>query len=109
MFENWVQSRIFGSKRSEVTGEWRKLYNEELIDLYSKNIIWGKNEVGGVCSTYERRGAYRVLVGNSEGNRPLGRSRRRWKDNVKMNLQEVGWGAWTRLVWIRIETVWGHL
>jgi hypothetical protein len=90
VFGNWVQSRVFGPKRGEVIGEWRKLHNEELIDLYSQNIIWVKNEMGGAYSTYEeRRGAYRFLVGNPEGNRPLGRFRRRWKGNVKMNLQEV--------------------
>jgi hypothetical protein len=50
----------------------------------------------------EGRGAYRVLVGRPEGRRPLGRSRRRWEDNIKMDLQEVGWGAWTGLIWLRI-------
>jgi hypothetical protein len=54
-----------------------------------------KNEMGGACSTYgEGRGVYRVLVGNPEGKRPLGRPRRRWEDNIKMYLQEVGCGLW---------------
>jgi hypothetical protein len=51
----------------------------------------------------EERGAYRVLVGRPEGRRPLGRSRRRWEDNIIMDLQEVGWGAWTGLLWLRIR------
>jgi hypothetical protein len=52
----------------------------------------------------ERRGAYRALVGKPEGRRPLGRPRRRWEDNIKMYLREVGWGAWTGSVWLRIGT-----
>jgi hypothetical protein len=57
----------------------------------------------------EGRGAYRVLVGRPEGRRPLGRPRCRWKDNIKMYLQEVGWGAWTGLIWLRIGTGGGLL
>jgi hypothetical protein len=57
----------------------------------------------------ERRGAYRVLVGKPEGKRQPGRPRRRWKDNVTMDLQEVGWGTWTGLMWLRIRTGGGHL
>jgi len=105
VFENWVLRRIFGPKRNEVTGEWRKLHNEELNNLYSKNIIRAKNEKGGACSMYgERKVAYRILVRKPEGNRPLGRPRRRLMDNIKMNLQEVKWGAWTGLFWLRIGT-----
>ena len=89
----------FGPKRDEVTGEWRKLHNEELHDLYSSpNIVrviksrrmrWAEQ----VALMGNRRGVYRVLVGNPEGNRLLGRPRRRWEDNIKMDLQEVGcWG-----------------
>jgi hypothetical protein len=52
----------------------------------------------------EGRDAYRILVGRPEGRRPLGRPRRRWEDNIKMDLQEVGWGAWTGLIWLRIGT-----
>jgi hypothetical protein len=52
----------------------------------------------------ERRGAYRALVGKPEGRRPLGRPRRRWEDNIKMDLREVGWGAWTGSIWLRIGT-----
>ena len=90
--------RIFGPKRDEVTGEWRKLRNEELKVLYSSpNIVrviksrrmrW----VGHVARMEEGRGVYRVLVGKPEGKRPLGRPRRRWEDNIRMDLQEVGVG-----------------
>ena len=98
VFENMVLRRIFGSRRDEVTGEWRRLHNEELNDLYSSpNIVpmiksgrmrW----VGHVARMGEERGAYRVLVGKPEGRRPLGRPRRRWMDNIRMDLQEVGCG-----------------
>jgi hypothetical protein len=96
-FENMVLRRIFVPKRDEATGEWRRLRNEELNDLYSAlNIIrviksrrtrWA----GHVACVGEKRGAYRILVGRPEGRRPLGRPRRRWEDNIKMDLQEVGW------------------
>jgi hypothetical protein len=98
VFKNRVLRRIFGPKRDEMTGEWRRLHNEELNDLYSSpNIIrviksirmrW----VGHVTRMGEKRGAYRILVGRPEGRRPLGRPRRRWEDGIKMDIQEVGWG-----------------
>ena len=93
------------SKRDEVTGEWRKLHNEELSDLYSlPNIVrvvksrrmrWA----GHVARMGKGRGVHRVLVGKPEGKRPLGRPRRRWEDNIKMDLQEVGrsCGDWMEL------------
>ena len=97
-FENTVLRRIFGPRRVEVTGEWRRLHNEELNDLYSSpNIVrviksrrmrWA----GHVARMGEERGVYRVLVGKPEGKRPLGRPRRRWVDNIRMDLQEVGCG-----------------
>ena len=94
VFENRVLRRIFGPRRDEVTGEWRKLHNEELNDLYSSGDQIEKNEMGGACSTYGgERGAYRVLVGKYEGRRALGRPRLRWEDNIKMDLQEVGCGG----------------
>ena len=82
MFENRVLSRIFGPKRDEVTGEWRKLHNEELNDLYcSPNIVLGikSRRIGWtrhVARMGEKRGVYRVLVGKPEGKRPFGRPRR---------------------------------
>ena len=99
MSENRVLRGIFELKRDEVTGKWRKLHKEELNDLYcSPNMFRDdeieKNEMGGTCSTYGvRRGVYRVLVGKPEEKRPLGRSRHRWEDNIKMDLQEVRCGV----------------
>ena len=58
---------------------------------------------------WEGRGVYRVLVGKFEGKRPLGRTSRRWEDNIKMALQEVGCGIWTELIWLRTGTGGGHL
>ena len=64
-----------------------------------------KNEMDGACSMYGgRRGAYRVLVGKPEGKRPLGRPRPTWEDNIQMDLQQVRWGSWTGLIWLRIGT-----
>jgi len=62
-----------------------------------------KRWAGHVACMWERRGAYRVLVGKPEGKRPLGRLRRRWKYRTKLELREVGWGAWTGLIWLRIR------
>ena len=99
VFENRVLRRIFGPKRHRVTGEWRKLHNEKLNDLYSSpNIVpviksrrmrWA----GHVARMEEGRGVHKVLVGKPEGKRPLGRPRRRWADNIKMDLEEVGRGC----------------
>jgi hypothetical protein len=98
VFENRMMSRLFGPKKDEVTGEWRRLHNKELYAVYpSPNIIpvikprrlrWA----GHVTRMGERRGAYRALVRKSEGRRPLERPRRRWEDNIKMDLSEVGLG-----------------
>jgi hypothetical protein len=98
VFENRVLRRIFGPKRDEVTGEWRKLHNEEFRDLYSSpsiiRIIKSRRMrwAGHVARMGEKRNAYRLLVGKPEGRRPLGRPRRRWVDNIRMDLGEVGWG-----------------
>ena len=105
MFENRVLSKLFGPKRDEVTGEWRKLHNEELNDLYSlPNIVWVVKSrrmrwAGHVALMEGDRGVHRVLVRKLEGKRPLGRPRRRWEDNIKMDLQEVGGdrGDWMEL------------
>jgi hypothetical protein len=86
-----VLRRVFGPKRDEVTGEWRKLHNEELNDLYSlPNIVRvvksRMRRAGHVVRMREERGVYRVLVGKPEGKRPLGRPKCRWEDNIKMDL-----------------------
>jgi hypothetical protein len=95
VLENRVLRRIFGPKRDAVTGVWRSLHNEELNDLYSspsiirviksRRMSWA----GHVARMGEGRGAYRILEGRPGGRRPLGRPRRRWEDNIKMDLQEV--------------------
>jgi hypothetical protein len=95
MCENRVLRRIFGLKRDVVAGRWRKLLNEQLHDLYSSpNIIriiklrmrWS----GHVAGIGEKRNMCRLLIGNPEGKRPLGRPRCRWIDNIKIDLLEVG-------------------
>jgi hypothetical protein len=96
VFENRVLRRIFGPKSDGVTGGWRKLHNEGLHNLYSSPSIiriiklrrmrWA----GHVAQMGEKRNLYRLLVGKPEGKRPLGRPRRRWIDNIKMDLLEVG-------------------
>jgi len=106
VFENRVLRGIFGSKRDEVTEEWRKLHNEELNDLYcSPNIVrvlksrrmrWA----GQLARMGERTGVYRVLVRKPEGKRALGRPRLIWEHNIKMDLQEVGRGS---MDWIELE------
>jgi len=98
VFENTVLRRIFGCRRDEVMGEWRRLHNEELNDFYpSPNIVrviksrrmrWA----GHVTRMVEERWVYRLLVGKPEGKRPPGRPRRRWVNNIRMDLQEVGCG-----------------
>jgi hypothetical protein len=111
----WVLRRIFGPKRDEVTGEWRKLHNKELNDLHSSanvvRVIKSRimRRIGHVALIGEGRGVYRILVGKSEGKRPLGRPRRRWEDNIKMDIQEVGLGPWTGSSWLRIGTGGGNL
>jgi hypothetical protein len=98
VFENRVLGRLFGPMRDAVTGEWRKIHNEELFDMYSspnifrviksRKIRWAEH----VARMGERRG-YKVLVGKPEGERPLGRPRPRWEENIKIGLQEVECGG----------------
>jgi hypothetical protein len=99
VFENRVLRRIFGPKRDKVTGEWRRLHNEEFNDLYSSpNIIWLIKSrrlrwAGHVARMNKGSGAYRILVWRPQGRRPLGRPKHRWEGDIKMDLQEVGWGS----------------
>jgi hypothetical protein len=97
VFENRVLRRIFGPKRDEATGEWRRLHNEELYDLYSSlNIIlvftsrrmrW----VGHVACMGERRDAYKVLICKLDGKRPSGRCRSRRENNIRIEGKEIKW------------------
>ena len=95
MFENRVFWRVFEPKRDEVTGEWRKLHNEELRDFYSLHSIVRVVKsrrmrcAGHVTHIGEGRGVHRVVVGKPEGKRPLGRPRRRWEDNIKTDLRRL--------------------
>ena len=98
MFENRVLRRVFGPKRDKVTGEWRKLHNVEFSDLYSlpniAQVVKSRMRwAGHVVCMGEGRGVHRVLAGKPEGNRPMGRLKHRWEDNIKMDLQEVGGGC----------------
>jgi hypothetical protein len=106
---NRVLRKIFGPKGDEVIGGWRKLHNEELYNMYfSPSIIriiksgrmrWA----GHVARMEEKRTAYRILVGKPEGKRPLGRPKRRWEDNIRMDLRKIGWGGmdWIDLAQVR--------
>jgi hypothetical protein len=86
-------------KRDEVIGRWRALHNEELHNLYCLLSIirmiksWRMRWAGHVARMGEKRNACRILVGKPGGNRPLERPRRRWEDNIKMDLREIGWGG----------------
>ena len=96
MFGNKVLRKIYGPKRDEMTGEWRRLHNEELHGLYdspdvvrimkSRRLRWA----GHVARMGEKRRLYSIVVGKPEGKRPLGRPRRRWEDNIRRDLREVG-------------------
>ena len=98
MFEYVVLRRIFGPMRDEITEEWSRLHNEELNDLYSspntmrvlksRRMRWA----GHVALMGDEIGVYRVLMGKPEARGPVGRPRRRWVDNIRMDLQEVGCG-----------------
>ena len=96
--------KIFGYKRDEITGEWRKLNNEELNDRYcSRNIVRviksrQMRREGHVARIGDRGGAYGVLVEKPERKIPLGGRRRRWTYNIKIEVQEVGWGTWSGLI-----------
>jgi hypothetical protein len=106
VFENRVLRRIFGPKRDEVSGEWRKLHNEELHKLKSSSVIIRQVKsrrmrwAGHVARMGEERKVYKVLVGKPEGKRPLGRPRCRWEDVIRMDLKEIGLGG---VDWIRLS------
>jgi hypothetical protein len=110
-----VLRKVFGPKRDEVTGEWKKLHNEELNDLYSspnmvrvvksRRMRWE----GHVARMGEDRGVHRVLVGKPEGKRPLAIPRRRWEDNIKWILRKLEGVMETAWSWLRIGTGGGHL
>jgi hypothetical protein len=110
VFENRVLRKIFGPKREEDVS-WRKLHNDELHSLYSsRNIVrliksrrmrWARH----VARMEDGRGVYSVLVGRPEGKRPLERPRRRWEDNIKMDLREIGINGanWIQLAQDRVQ------
>jgi hypothetical protein len=107
VFDNRVLRRIFRSRRDEVTGDWRKMHDEELHNLYSSPDIIRQiksrrmRRAGHVACMGEERKAYKVLVGKPKGKRPLGRPRCRWEDGIRMDLREISWGVgvdWIRLV-----------
>jgi hypothetical protein len=96
VFENRVLRRIFGPKRDEVTGEWRKLHNGELHNLYSSPDIIRQNKsrrmrwAGHVARMGEKRNVYWVVVGKPEGKGPLKIPKRRWENEIRMDLREIG-------------------
>jgi hypothetical protein len=106
---------MFGPKRDEVTGEWRKLHSGELHNLYSSPDIIRQIKsrrmrwAGHVARMGEGRKLYRVLVGKPEGKRLLERPRRRWEDGIIMDLKEIVGGVWSGFSWLRIGTVGGLL
>jgi hypothetical protein len=107
VFENRVLRRIFGPETDEVTGQWRKLHDGELHNLYSspdiiryiksRRMRWA----GHVARMAEDRKVYRVLVGKPEDKRLLGRARRRWECGIEMDFREIGWGVWSGFIWLR--------
>jgi hypothetical protein len=115
VFENRVLRRIFGPKMDEVMGGWRKLHNEELQGLYSSPSIIRVIEArrmrwaGHVARMGDVRGAYNILVGRPEGRRPLGRPRRRWDDNIQMDLREIGFGDVDWIHWAQDRDRWRAL
>ena len=98
VFKNSVLRKIFGPKKDEVKGECRRLHNKEVYDIYSspnnrviksRNVRWVRH----VAHMENSGGTHKVLVGRTEGKTSFGRYRHRWEDSIKVDLQEVGWGA----------------
>jgi hypothetical protein len=115
VFENRVLRRIFGPKRDEVRGEWRKSHSEELNNLNSSPYIIrliksrGTSWAGHVARMGEEIKVYKILVGKSDGKKPLGRPRRRWEDGIRIDLVGIGWGVYSGPIWLKIETGGGLL
>jgi hypothetical protein len=114
VFKNRVLRRIFGPKGDEVTGEWKKLHSEELLNLYSspdiiRQIKSRRIRWAGHVTRMEERKLYKVLVGKPVGKRPLGRPRRGWEDGIRMDLRKTGFGVWTGFDWLRIGAGGGML
>jgi hypothetical protein len=114
VFENRVLRRIFGPKRDEVTGEWRKLHGGSFIICTRHQILLGRSNqlrgmrwAGHVALMGEGGNVYRVLVGKPEGKKPLERPRRRWEDGIEMDLREIGGGMGGGFTWLRIGTFGG--
>ena len=114
IFENMILRRIFGPKRDE-NGKWRRLHNEELHSLYrSPNIVrviksrrlrW----TGHVTRMKEGRSAFKIFTVKPKGKRPLGRYRRRWRDNNRMNLEDIGINAGNCVYPAQDRNYWGSL
>jgi len=115
VFENRVLRKIFGPKREEVAGSWKKLHNEELHTLYSSPNVTSMiksrrmREMGHVACMEEMRNAYRNLVRKLKGRRPLRRPICRWEDNIKIDSGETGWKVQTGYIWLRTRTSGGLL
>jgi hypothetical protein len=115
VFENRVLRRIFGLKRDEVTGGWRKLHTEELHGSYSlpsiirvikaRRMKWA----GHVARMVEVRDAYNILVVKPEGRRPLGRPRHGWEDNIKMDFRKIWFGDVDWIHWAQDRDRWQAL
>jgi hypothetical protein len=115
VFENRVLRRVFGPKRDEVTQEWKKLHNEELNDLYSlPNIVWVVKSrrmswAGHGACPGEESGVHMVVVGKPEEKRSLGRPRRRWEDNIKMDFRKLEGVVGTGWSWLMVGMSGGNL
>jgi hypothetical protein len=110
-----VLGRIFGPKRDEVTGEWRKLHSESFIIWTRHQISLSRSNQGewggrGMWHAWQRgQTCTGFRWGKPEGKSPLERPRRRWEVGIKMDLREIGWGLWSGFFWLRIGTVCGLL